>query len=50
MGIAALGTVWCSYAASRLFVRRSPLLEDYRGLIAYPCFLAYAAFSLLTLY
>ena len=42
--------LWAAATASRMFVRRSPVLEDLRWHVAYPCLLMYAAFSLLTVY
>lgn len=49
-GAGAVVSLWCASLASRLFVRRSPVLVHYRNLVAYPCLLAYSAFALLTLY
>ncbi|GMH32432.1 hypothetical protein BSKO_00266 [Bryopsis sp. KO-2023] len=42
--------VWSTFVASGLFVRRSPCLEDQRSLVAYPCFLVYSIFAVLTIY
>ena len=48
--LAALAVLWAARTASRLFVRRSPALEDFRYLLAYPCLLMFAAFALLNVY
>ena len=45
-----LVVLWCTALAARLLVRRAPVLQPNRVLVAYPCFLTYAAFALLTLY
>lgn len=47
---AVLCVMWSTYMASGLFIQRSICLEDVRALIAYPCFLIYTTFALLTLY
>ena len=45
-----LVVVWCTALAAQLLVRRAPVLQPNRALVAYPCFLTYSAFALLTLY
>lgn len=47
---AVLAVLWASHTASRLFTRRSPLLDGQYLILAYPCLLMYSAFALLTLY
>lgn len=48
--LAVACTLWAAHTASKLFTKRTPLLEDYQSLIAYPCLLMYSAFALLTVY
>ena len=48
--LAVPAVLWAAFTASRMFVRRSPALEDLRWHVAYPCLLMYSAFSLLTVY
>lgn len=50
MGAGALTVIWCTALAAKLLVRRSPVLQQHQALVAYPCFLTYTAFALLTLY
>lgn len=45
-----LTVLWCTALAAQLLVRRSPVLRQHRALVAYPCFLTYTAFALLTLF
>lgn len=47
---AAVAVLWAAFTASKMFVKRSPALEEQRGVIAYPCMLMYIAFAMLTLY
>ncbi|EFJ51663.1 hypothetical protein VOLCADRAFT_87333 [Volvox carteri f. nagariensis] len=47
---AVLCTVWAALTASRIFARRCPPLGELRGIIMYPCLLAYSTFALLMLY
>eukprot|EP00803_Ostreobium_quekettii_P002735 evm.model.scf_1534.2 EVM.evm.TU.scf_1534.2 scf_1534:5625-7995(+) len=47
---AGLCVVWSTHIASALFIRRSPCLVDLRTLVAYPCFLVYSIFAMLSLY
>ena len=46
----ALAALWAARTAARLFVRRSPALEDHFYLLAYPCLLMFSAFALLNVY
>ncbi|KAK9806203.1 hypothetical protein WJX72_005193 [[Myrmecia] bisecta] len=48
--LAVLVTLWCGRTAAKLFVKRSPCLEDHYYLIVYPCVLMYSAFALLNVY
>ncbi|GIL93635.1 hypothetical protein Vretimale_19127 [Volvox reticuliferus] len=50
LAAAALCTLWAALTASRIFARRCPALGDLKGIIMYPCILAYAAFALLIVY
>jgi len=50
VGAGTLTVIWCTALAAKLLVRRSPVLLQHRTLVAYPCFLTYTAFALLTLY
>ncbi len=50
MGSAVLAVLWSGYTASKLFSRRSQMLEEHMYLILYPCLLMYSAFALLTIY
>lgn len=48
--LAVACTLWAAHTAAKLFTKRTPLLETYQSLIAYPCLLMYSAFALLTVY
>ncbi|PRW51047.1 YIPF5-like protein [Chlorella sorokiniana] len=50
MAAAALAVVWAGQTASRLFCRRSPLLDGQQSCVLYPCLLMYSSFALLSLY
>ncbi|KAK9826895.1 hypothetical protein WJX81_006155 [Elliptochloris bilobata] len=50
LALAALAVLWAARTAARLFVRRSPALEDHAYLLAYPCLLVFVAFALLNVY
>jgi hypothetical protein len=50
LALAALAVLWAARTAARLFVRRSPALEDHFYLVAYPCLLMFSAFALLNVY
>lgn len=50
MAAAALAVLWAGQTASRLFCRRSPLLDGQQSCVLYPCLLMYSSFALLSLY
>jgi len=50
LALALLCTLWSSHTAAKVFVRRSPGLEEQQGLIMYPCLLMYSAFMMLCVY
>ena len=50
LALAVLAVLWAAHIASRLFVRRSPALEEHAYLLAYPCLLVFTAFALLNVY
>lgn len=50
LALAVLAVLWAARIASRLFVRRSPALEEHAYLLAYPCLLVFTAFALLNVY
>lgn len=50
MAAAGLAVLWAGQTASRLFCRRSPLLDGQQSCVLYPCLLMYSSFALLSLY
>lgn len=50
VGLAALASLWSAATAARLFVKRSPSLEEGYGLLVYPCWLIYGSFAVLSVY
>jgi hypothetical protein len=50
VALAVVALLWSGMTAAKLFTKRSPVLEDHLYLIAYPCFLMYSAFALLSIY
>lgn len=50
IGVGSVCVVWSTFVAAGLLVRRSPCLEDHKALVAYPCFLIYCIFAMLTIY
>lgn len=50
VALAVLASIWSGITASKVLARVSPALQDMKALVAYPCFLMYGAFALLTVY
>jgi hypothetical protein len=48
--LALLFTGWSAITAAKVLARLAPALQRMKSLVAYPCFLMYAAFALLTSY
>lgn len=48
--LAAGAALWSAATAARLFVKRSPALEEATALLTYPCLLVYASFAMLCVY
>ena len=46
---AVIAVLWCSVSASKLFVTAFNM-EAQRLLVAYPCFMLYAVFALMTIF
>mmetsp|Transcript_46720 Transcript_46720/g.119222 ORF Transcript_46720/g.119222 Transcript_46720/m.119222 type:complete len:244 (+) Transcript_46720:227-958(+) len=50
LGLAAVMVLWCTAAASKMFVIHAPSLMDTRILVAYPCLLFYSLLAMLSFY